>query len=245
MRAKDFLKNRKKVMFYYDEVDKIVNDLYDIRLDREATELYYEQILWPEVRFSNWQEEHEEWLNTCSEHGFGLEEPEYVKNKWEINIDDAFGIREQLLEVVKDDKSFGYIAYLLSKEDGKKPNQQEIEEAIYEEQKNEEITKEMKTGLENSESVRSKYRIAKDKKTDFIKIISSMYDCRLFETQDGKFASNKQDLFNILGVFFNEDFKQYSTLLSNARYTENFLEIFDKLKERAKKYSEKEDNRKK
>lgn len=86
----------------------------------------------------------------------------------------------------------------------------------------------------------SPFRIAEGKKTDFAKIISAMYDCRLFETEDCKIASNKQDLFNVFGRIFDADFSAYSTLLSSAKNTSDYCGIFDKLKEKGKKYEEKQ-----
>ena len=85
----------------------------------------------------------------------------------------------------------------------------------------------------------SRYRIAKGKKTDFAKIISAMYDCRLFETDEGKIASNKQDLMNTFGKLFSEDFSNYSTLINRAKETAVYCEIFDKLKEKAEEYEKK------
>ena len=90
---------------------------------------------------------------------------------------------------------------------------------------------------ESTTDIKSNYKIAPDNKTDFIKVISAMYDCRLFETEGGKIASNKQRLIEEIGAFFNVDLKNYSTLLSKAKASSaNFLDIFDKLKEKSENY---------
>ncbi len=133
MRAKKYLKNREKTMFFYDEVERIINDLYDLRLDKEATELYYKEILISDMKFEDWEGKHKEWENITKKYGLGLDEPEYIKNKWEVDKDDAFGIREQLLEVVENDETFGYITFLLSGKKGCVPNQEKIKEAILKE----------------------------------------------------------------------------------------------------------------
>lgn len=53
--------------------------------------------------------------------------------------------------------------------------------------------------IKNS-STASSYAI--ENKTDFIKIISAMYDCRMFKTIDGNIASNKKETYkNIRRVF--------------------------------------------
>lgn len=85
------------------------------------------------------------------------------------------------------------------------------------------------------------YKISDNKKTDFIKIISAMYDLRMFESIDGKYASNKKKLIEDIGVFFNTDIKDYSVLLSKAKSSSaNFLDVFDQLKTKAEIYYEKQ-----
>ncbi len=88
-------------------------------------------------------------------------------------------------------------------------------------------------------SSNSQYTISDANKTDFIKIISAMYDCRMFETADGKIASNKKELIKALGQFFNTKIDDCSKFLSAAKNTSNYLDIFDKLKNKGKDYYEK------
>lgn len=89
--------------------------------------------------------------------------------------------------------------------------------------------------IENT-SIINNYTISDANKTDFIKIISAMYDCRMFETTDGKIASNKKELIKALGQFFNTKIDDYSPFLATAKRNANFLAIFDSLKEKAEKY---------
>ena len=91
------------------------------------------------------------------------------------------------------------------------------------------------TLIVDSDSI-SQYKISEDKTTDFIKIISAMYDCRMFETIEGKVASNKKELIKTLGKFFNAKIDDYSPLLSAAKRNANYLDIFDKLKEKGESY---------
>lgn len=79
-----------------------------------------------------------------------------------------------------------------------------------------------------------------ENKTDFIKIISAMYDCRIFKTIDGKIASNKKELIKALGEFFNIEINDYSKLLSAAKNINSYLEIFDKLKQKGEDYYNKQ-----
>ena len=60
-------------------------------------------------------------------------------------------------------------------------------------------------------------RLAYGKKTDFIKIVSAMYDCKIFVGLDGKSLTNKQKLMDAFGEFLDEDFTKYSTFLSQAK----------------------------
>ena len=85
--------------------------------------------------------------------------------------------------------------------------------------------------------VAGEHRIARGRKTDVVKIVSAMYDLHLFETPDGRIATNKQKLMDEVGQLFGEDLSQYSMLLSSAKSSKgNFLNVFDELKERAKQY---------
>ena len=81
-----------------------------------------------------------------------------------------------------------------------------------------------------------KMYLSEDKKTDFIKIISAMYDCRIFNTTDGRTATNKKELIKSLGQFFNVKIDDYSPLLATAKRNANFLDIFDKLKRKGEEY---------
>jgi hypothetical protein len=94
-------------------------------------------------------------------------------------------------------------------------------------------------------SAGSKYRIAKNKKTDFIKILSAMYDARIFETEDGYLVSSKQELMNEFGSILGEDLSNYSVLLSKSKEPERdvFLKPFDTIRSKAEEYYNKELNK--
>jgi hypothetical protein len=99
------------------------------------------------------------------------------------------------------------------------------------------------TNSNNNLSIKtSKFKISFKKKTDFIKIISAMYDNRMFETEDGYLASSKQDLMNEFGRIVNEDLSNYSTLLSKSKNPEKdvFLKPFKDIEKKAEEYYDKE-----
>lgn len=85
----------------------------------------------------------------------------------------------------------------------------------------------------------SGFRIAKNHKTNFAKIISAMFDLHMFEDENGKIASSKQKLLDDLGAFFGTDFKNLSQLLNAGKQNANYTEIFDKLKNKAEQYDNK------
>ena len=82
-----------------------------------------------------------------------------------------------------------------------------------------------------------KYRIEKDRNTDVAKILSSMYEERIFINVDGFWASNKKEVMQQFGTAFQCNLDDYSTLISNSKSkSKNYLGIFDKLKAHAQKY---------
>ncbi len=82
-----------------------------------------------------------------------------------------------------------------------------------------------------------KYRIEKDRNTDVAKILSSMYEERMFITVDGLWASNKKEVMQQFGTAFQCNLDDYSTLISNSKSkSKNYLGIFDRLKSHAQKY---------
>ena len=95
--------------------------------------------------------------------------------------------------------------------------------------------------LEQKEtSFPSKFRIAQNRKTDFLKILSSMYDCRIFETEKGYIASNKQELMNEFGRFLGQDFSNYSASLTQSKTAqkESFFKPFTDIRKKAEEYYE-------
>jgi len=84
----------------------------------------------------------------------------------------------------------------------------------------------------------SPYRLASKRKTDFMKILSAMYDTRMFVNRDGEPATNKQKLMEAFGEFLGEDFSTYSTSLSQAknRDSKTFMKPFTEIEEQAQRY---------
>ena len=80
--------------------------------------------------------------------------------------------------------------------------------------------------------------IADDKKIDVIKVLHAMCKAGLFKTKDGSKFTIKA-VMEFFGEILNDNFSEYSSNLSTSKSTakeDTFLEIFDKLRDEAKKY---------
>jgi hypothetical protein len=94
---------------------------------------------------------------------------------------------------------------------------------------------------EEAAELHSRYRISKQKTTTFVKLFRIVYDLHIFETADGRIASNSENFINDLALFFNTEIKHTRNLLSSAKRTGNFMDVFDRLHELAQAYYEKGD----
>jgi len=85
-----------------------------------------------------------------------------------------------------------------------------------------------------------KVRIASRHKLDVIKLLSAMYDLKWFNDGNHMPLTNKQQLMDAIAEMLGDDFKSYSTNLSQAKdkTPEVFLKPFDDLKKAGKKYLE-------
>ena len=82
------------------------------------------------------------------------------------------------------------------------------------------------------------FGLATKRKTDFIKLLSAMYDNKMFVSEYGNPITNKQKLMEAFGEFLNDDFKAYSTSLSQAktRDEKTFLKPFREIEKEALRY---------
>jgi len=84
----------------------------------------------------------------------------------------------------------------------------------------------------------NKYKIASKRKTDFIKLLSAMYDARLFLDAEGNPATNKQKLMEAFGQFLGDDFSAYSASLSQAKTRDDktFMKPFKEIEKEGLRY---------
>lgn len=178
------------------------------------------------------------------------EDPEILKEMNEefyFNLDE---IKQTVKETLNPSQRFLYLSNLIFDFKSKKFEMEDRELEYYEingllhyikaeiERAEFDLKVQEKRNSKPKEISESEFRVAKNKKTDFIKIISAMYDARMFETRDGYIASNKQALFDEFGKILDENFSNYSTLLSKSKGTDetSFLKPFKELERKATDY---------
>ena len=136
MRAKEKLVTSANKLIYAKEIGKILSDLLPLRLDIEATELYYNHVLAPDIRQQNYNFQKK--MHACN-NAMQMVEPieEHFQN--ELPLDKVKEIRKELLFVISSDKSYGYLYYLLGTESNMIdkntlidciPNEEEIRSSI-------------------------------------------------------------------------------------------------------------------
>jgi len=98
----------------------------------------------------------------------------------------------------------------------------------------------------NTIELSCKFKLASKRKTDFIKILSAMYDANMFVNEVGKLATNKQEVMNAFGTLLNDDFSSYSSFLAQAKAKDDktYMKTFETLTKKGWDYlnSLKEEN---
>lgn len=84
--------------------------------------------------------------------------------------------------------------------------------------------------------IRSPYTIAKKQLTNFVKLLHMIYELSIFKTIDGSKMPSSEDFVIEVSSYFNADASNVRSLLSSAKRTENFMDVFDKLRDLAEAY---------
>ena len=122
MRAKDYIKQNEHKIKYLSEIQTIINDLYPHRDDKDYTLEYVLTRLCADVRYNSkygvkvtkinlLQKLFQKRVKTIEKEEINNNPFEYEEN--ELNREIAFQVRYELLEVVREDKSFGYLFQIL------------------------------------------------------------------------------------------------------------------------------------
>lgn len=96
----------------------------------------------------------------------------------------------------------------------------------------------VKADIHELKPINSSIHPSTKKKTDIIKILSAMYDAKMFADADGNPLTNKQKMMEAFGEFLGDDFTAYSASLSQAksRDEKTFLKPFKEIEKEALRY---------
>ena len=111
MRAKEYIAYNQATLKYPDEIRQIVNEMLPLRPSRQQTVDYYNRKLIADIRLQACllQKELYEKNNAMQP-----EAPEeFQMREGEIPVEIAAAVRDELFDVIKDDKTFGYLYFLL------------------------------------------------------------------------------------------------------------------------------------
>jgi hypothetical protein len=111
MRAKEYIAYNQAKLKYPDEIRQIVDEMLPLRSSRQQTVDYYNRKLIADIRLQACllQKELYEKNNAMQP-----EAPEeFQMRDGEIPVEIAAGVRDELFDVIKEDKTFGYLYFLL------------------------------------------------------------------------------------------------------------------------------------
>jgi len=110
MRAKEYLSQNQQTVKHLVDVKRIIKDLMPLRLDKEATDDYYNKILSADIRRQEYLLQKDLYDKN---NAMQLEAPVPQTYPDEIPIETIAEIRESLFQAIKEDSSFGYLFYIL------------------------------------------------------------------------------------------------------------------------------------
>lgn len=111
MRAIEYLVNLKKHFPKYEELYRVIRELMPLRLDREKTEQYFDKYLSNDLHYERFYKDYKIWEN---ENGMIEEKPRYEEAPRSIYHEYAIGFRNNLIDIINTDESFGYLFYFLA-----------------------------------------------------------------------------------------------------------------------------------
>lgn len=111
MRAKEYIACSGASLKYPAEIKQIIADMLPLRASREHTVDYYNKHLIPDIRRQGYLLQKDLFDKN---NAMQTEAPEpFQMNAGELPVETASAIRDELFEVIKDDKSFGHLYSLL------------------------------------------------------------------------------------------------------------------------------------
>lgn len=124
MRAIEYITKSRASIPHIDDIKRVISDLKPLRLDKKATDAYYNSVLSADIRKRNFLLQQELYQ---SGNAMQQDEPEFKILPNEIPIEYASEVRETLFKVIKEDESFGYLFFLLGTEQNQKHQAEPID----------------------------------------------------------------------------------------------------------------------
>ncbi len=111
MRAKEFIVANEATLKYHAEIRQIIDEMLPLRASKQLTVDYYNRKLIADIRRQGYLLAKDLYEKN---NAMQTDEPaQFQMNADEIPVDIAAAVREELFEVIKDDKTFGYLYFLL------------------------------------------------------------------------------------------------------------------------------------
>lgn len=139
MRAIEYIKRNYSSISHVEEIIRVINELKPLRLNKNATDLYYNQILCMDIRMQLYLLQKELYQSGNAMQSVEPSQDEPSSFQGQIPMEYAAEFRETLFNVIKEDASFGYLFFLLGNEQNAKhqsrpidcvPNHEKIAAAV-------------------------------------------------------------------------------------------------------------------
>lgn len=110
MRAKEYIRDHRDALKHADEISAIIAELLPLRASKSATDEYFNNKLSADIRYQAFLFQKEMYAKG---NAMQQTEPTYIKYEGECPPESASEIRDELFECIKEDKSFGYLYFIL------------------------------------------------------------------------------------------------------------------------------------
>ena len=124
MRAKEYIYLNRDKINYIDIIERIIKDLSPIRLNKQMTDEYYNKILSSDIRKQTYLLQ-VDLYDKCN--AMQQEEPRLETFEGEVPYEIAADVRATLFQILKEDKSFGYVFFQLGNEHNSKHSSDPID----------------------------------------------------------------------------------------------------------------------
>lgn len=124
MRAKEYIHHNRTNIKHIDLVERIISDLSPLRMDKKKTDEYYNKVLSSDIRKQTYLLQ-VDLYDKCN--AMQQEEPRLETFEGEVPYEIAADVRATLFQILKEDKSFGYVFFQLGNEHNSKHSSDPID----------------------------------------------------------------------------------------------------------------------